>query len=73
MVEGQVGDLIPHLVEGGVSILQYIDNTLFFMGNDIDKDVNKNLILCIFEKLSKLKIKFHKSEMFYFEKAKDEE
>jgi hypothetical protein len=29
MEEGQVGDLIPHLVEGGVSILQYADNNFF--------------------------------------------
>jgi hypothetical protein len=31
------------------------------------------LILCIFEKLSGLKINFHKSEIFYFGKANDEE
>ena len=28
---GQVGGLIPHLVDGGVSILQYDDDTIFFM------------------------------------------
>jgi hypothetical protein len=27
---GQVGGLIPHLVEGGISILQYVDDTIFF-------------------------------------------
>jgi hypothetical protein len=26
--EGQVGSLIPHLVDGGVSILQYADDTI---------------------------------------------
>jgi hypothetical protein len=31
------------------------------------------LILCIFEQLSGLKINFHKSEIFYFGKAKDVE
>jgi ABC-type proline/glycine betaine transport system substrate-binding protein len=31
------------------------------------------LILCIFEELSGLKINFHKSELFCFGKAKDEE
>jgi hypothetical protein len=27
-----VGGLIPHLVEGGVSILQYANDTIFFYG-----------------------------------------
>jgi hypothetical protein len=27
--DGQVGGLIPHLVEGGVSILQYADKKFF--------------------------------------------
>jgi hypothetical protein len=29
--DGQVGRRIPHLVEGGVSILQYADDTILFM------------------------------------------
>lgn len=32
--DGQVGGLIPHLVEGGVSILQYADDTILFMEHD---------------------------------------
>ena len=28
---GQVGGLVPHLVDGGVSILQYADGTIIFM------------------------------------------
>jgi hypothetical protein len=27
--EGQIGSLIPHLVEGGISVLQYADDTIF--------------------------------------------
>jgi hypothetical protein len=68
---GQVGGLIPDLVEGGVSILQYVDDTILFMEHDIDKAINMKLILCLFEQLSGLKINFHKSELFCFEKAKD--
>jgi hypothetical protein len=30
--EGQVGGLLPHLVKGDVSILQYADDTIFFYG-----------------------------------------
>ena len=58
--------LIPHLVEGGVSILQYADDTILFMSHDFDKALNMKLILCIFEQLSGLKINFHKSEFFLF-------
>jgi exonuclease III len=71
--DGQVGCLIPHLVEGGISILQYADDTILFMEHDLQKAVNMKLILCLFEELSGLKINFHKSELFCFGKAKDEE
>jgi hypothetical protein len=69
--DGQVGGLIPHLVEGGVSILQYADDTILFMEHDPEKAVNMKLILCLFEQLSGLKINFHKSELFCFGQAKE--
>jgi hypothetical protein len=34
---------------------------------------NMKLVLCLFEQLSGLKINFHKSELFYFGRAKDEQ
>lgn len=71
--KGQVGGLIPHLVDGGVSILQYTDDTILFMEHDMAKARNMKLILCIFEQLPGLKINFHKSELFYFGRAKDEQ
>ena len=71
--DGQIGGLIPHLVEGGVSILQYADDTILFMEHDLEKVVNMKLVLCIFEQLSGLKINFYKSEIFCFGKAKEEE
>jgi hypothetical protein len=61
------------LIDGGISILQYADDTIFFFEHDIEKVNNMNLILCIFEQLSGLKINFHKSEIFCFGKAKDME
>jgi hypothetical protein len=70
--DDQVGGLIPLLVERGVSILQYTnDDTRLFMDDDLPKFVNMKLILCIFEHLSRLKKKFHKSEIFYFGQAKE--
>jgi hypothetical protein len=71
--DGQVDGLIPHLVDGGISILQYADDTIIFMEHDLHKALNMKLILCIFEELSRLKINFHKSEVFCFGKAKDVE
>jgi hypothetical protein len=71
--DGQVNGLIPHLVDGGVSILQYAGDTIIFLDHDLEKVLNMKLILCIFEQLSGLKINFHKSEIFYFGKAKEEE
>jgi hypothetical protein len=71
--DGQVAGLIPHLVEGGLSILQYADDTILFMEHDMDKALNMKLVLCIFEQLSGLKINFHKSELFCFGRAKQME
>jgi hypothetical protein len=62
--EGRVGSLLPHLIDGGLSILQYADDTILFLEHDIAKAVNMKLILSIFEQLSGLKINFHKSEIF---------
>jgi hypothetical protein len=47
--DGHVGSLIPHLVEGGVFILQYVDDTIFYVEQDLKKEVNMKFILRIFE------------------------
>ena len=71
--KGLVGGLVPHLVDGGVSILQYADDTIIFMEHDLAKARNMKLVLCLFEQLSGLKINFHKSELFCFGRAKEEQ
>jgi hypothetical protein len=50
-VEDQIEGLIPHLVNGGLSILQYADDTILFMEHDIEKAQNLKLILVTFEQL----------------------
>ena len=70
---GQVGGLVPHQVDGGVSILQYADDTIIFMEHDLAKARNMKLVLCLFEQLTGLKINFHKSELFCFGRAKEEQ
>ena len=60
-------------MEGGISILEYADDTVLFLEHDLSKAVNLKLVLCLFEQLSGLKINFHKSEIFCFGKAKEDE
>jgi hypothetical protein len=66
--DGLIEGVIPHLIDGGLSILQYVDD----MEHDLEKALNLKLILLAFEQLSGLKINFHKSELFCFGEAQDE-
>jgi hypothetical protein len=34
--EGQIEGVVPHLVDDGLSILQYADDTLIFLGHDLE-------------------------------------
>jgi hypothetical protein len=64
--DGQIEGVVTHIVDGGLSILQYADDTIFFVEHDLDKARNMKLVLSAFEQLSGLKINFHKSELFCF-------
>ena len=65
----QFKGVVPHLVDDGLSILQYADDTILFMEDNIEQAKNLKLLLCAFEQLSGLKINFHKSELFCFGEA----
>jgi hypothetical protein len=69
--DGQINGVVPHLVDGGLSILQYVDDTILFMEHDLEKTRNMKLLLCAFKQLSGLKINFHKSKIFCFGETKD--
>jgi hypothetical protein len=71
-VDGQIEGVVPRLVDGGLSILQYADDTILFMHHDLEKAQTLKLILSMFEQLLGLKINFHKSELFSFSEAQDE-
>jgi hypothetical protein len=47
--EGQIECVIPHLVDGGLSILQYANDTILFMDHDLEKARNLKLVLAAFE------------------------
>ena len=59
------------LVEGGLSVLQYADDTILFLEDNVEQAKSMKVVLCAFERLSGLKINFHKSELFCFENAKN--
>jgi hypothetical protein len=67
---GQIRGVIPHLVDDGLPILQYVDDTIIFLDHDLEQAKNIKLLLCAFEQLSGLKINFHKSEIFCYGAAK---
>jgi hypothetical protein len=69
--DGLIEGVIPHLVDGGLSILPYTDDTILFMEHDLEKAKNLKLILSAFEQLFCLKINFHKSELFCFGEAQN--
>jgi hypothetical protein len=70
--DGKIEGVVPHLVDGGLSILQYADDTTLFMEHDLEKARNMKLILLAFEQLSGLKINFHKSDFFCFGESNDD-
>jgi hypothetical protein len=63
--------VVSHLIDEGLSILQYADDTIIFVDHDLEKAKNLKVLLCAFEKLLGLKINFHKSEMYCFGVAKE--
>ena len=71
--DGQIRGVIPHLLDDGLSILQYADDIIIFLDHDLEQAKNLKLLLCAFEQLSGLKINFHKSEIFYYGAAKEME
>jgi len=55
--------LIPEYIDYGVVILQYADDTILCLEDDLDKAKNMKYLLYLFENMSGLKINFNKSEV----------
>jgi len=67
----QLSDVVSDLIDGGLSILQYADNTILFMDRNLEHAYSMKTILCAFEQLLGLKINFYKSKIFCFGEAKN--
>ncbi len=68
--QGRFKGVVPHLVDNGLSILKYANDTILLIDHYLDEARDLKLVLSAFEKLSCLKINFHKSELFCYGKAK---
>ena len=66
----QFKGVVPHLVDDGLSSLQYADDTIIFVEDNIEQAKNLKILLCVFEKLSGHNINFHKSGLFCLGEAK---
>ena len=55
--------LADNLILGGVILLQYADDTIVCLQNDMTKARNMKLLLCFYEMMPGLKINFSKSEI----------
>jgi hypothetical protein len=55
--------LIPDIIPRGVAILQYADDTILCMDDEVETMTNMKILLYMYEKMSGLKINFGKSEI----------
>jgi hypothetical protein len=58
--------LVPHLITGGVVILQYPNDTILLIQDDMKQIIHLKWILYMFEVIYGLKINFLKSEVMLF-------
>jgi uncharacterized protein involved in cysteine biosynthesis len=70
---GQISGVIPNIIDDWLSILQYADDTIYFMDHNLEQAQNMKLLLAAFEQMSGIKINYHKSELFYSGEDKDNE
>jgi hypothetical protein len=70
---GQISGVIPSIIDDGLFILQYANDTILFMDHNLEQAKNMKLLLAAFEQMSSLKINYHKNELFCFGEAKDHE
>jgi hypothetical protein len=68
---GLLVGLIPHLIDKGVAILQYADDTILLIQENMDQAIHIKLILYMFEAMYGLKINFEKSEIMLVLDDKD--
>lgn len=71
--KGHVKGVVPHLVPGGLTHLQYADDTVILVELDDKTIVNMKFLLYCFEWMSGLKINYHKSVVVVFGGSMEEQ
>src|SRR5699024_8673984 len=66
IAKGHISRVLNDVLPGGISHIQYADDTVIMIDGSKKSILNLKLILYCFEWLSGLKINFHKSEVFVF-------
>jgi hypothetical protein len=69
---GVINGVIPKMVEGGLTHLQYADDTVIFLEADRQSIANVKFLLYCFENMSGLKINYQKSEVMGIGVTKEE-
>jgi hypothetical protein len=64
--------LLPQVIEGGIISLQYADDTLLFLDNNLEKANNLKWLLVCFEQMSGMKINYDKSDLLTIGLEEDE-
>jgi hypothetical protein len=62
--KGIIHGVCPELVEGGLTHLQYADDTVLFIQHTEDDMINLKFLLFCYEELSGMKINYIKSEVY---------
>jgi hypothetical protein len=70
---GHIQGVVPHLIQGGVTHLQYADDTMILIDPSDEGITNLKLILLPFEDMSGLKNNFNKSEVVVMGRALGEQ
>jgi hypothetical protein len=70
---GHIKDVVSHLIQGGVTHLQYADDTILLIELDDNSIINLKFLLIAFEILSGLKINFLKSEVIVMGASQEEQ
>ena len=60
---GLITGLADNLIQNGVVVLQYADDTIFCLKDDFENARHMKLLLYLYEQMSGLKINFFKSEI----------
>jgi hypothetical protein len=58
-----ISGLLPHIIEGGVISLQYVDDTLLFLEDDLENADNLKWLLLCYEQMTGMRINFDKSDL----------